>query len=131
MKKKLFSIIMCVLMVMCFMPTATFADLQAQGGTPAVESQSAGGESTGGQSTEGGQTDDTQLTETAPAAETTWIDAVSEQPAGYAKDTEQKIVTISSAEGLAWFAKQINSVNTKKQEMMLDSRDTQSILLIT
>ena len=50
MKKKLFSIIMCVLMVMCFMPTATFADVQV-----------------GGDSTATGE----QLTETQPTAEDT------------------------------------------------------------
>ena len=104
MKKKLFSIIMCVLMVMCFMPTATFADPLVEGDPPA----------TGGQTADGAQSDGVQPTETEPAVTTTWIDAVSEQPAGYANDTEQKIVTISSAEDLAWFAKQINSINTKQ-----------------
>lgn len=38
-----------------------------------------------------------------------WADAVTEQPAGYAVDADKRTVTISSAEGLAWFAKQINS----------------------
>ena len=45
----------------------------------------------------------------------TWADAVTEQPStGYSVDTDEKTVTISTAEGLAWFAKQINSWETTK-----------------
>lgn len=43
----------------------------------------------------------------ALAADDTWSDAVTEKPEGYAEDVEGN-VTISSAEGLAWFAKQVN-----------------------
>lgn len=34
----------------------------------------------------------------------TWADAVTEAPAGYRVDNGAKTVSISSAEGLAWFA---------------------------
>ena len=44
----------------------------------------------------------------------TWADAVTEQPVGYGIDETNKTLTISSAEGLAWFAKQINSVSEKQ-----------------
>lgn len=43
----------------------------------------------------------------ALAADDTWSDVVTEKPEGYAEDAEGD-VTISSAEGLAWFAKQVN-----------------------
>lgn len=43
----------------------------------------------------------------ALAADDTWSDAVTGKPEGYAEDEEGN-VTISSAEGLAWFAKQVN-----------------------
>lgn len=52
------------------------------------------------------------------AAETTegsktWTDSVTTQPDGYSIDESTKTVSISSAEGLAWFAKQINSTSAK------------------
>lgn len=37
----------------------------------------------------------------------TWADAVTEAPAGYRVDEDAQTVSISSAEGLAWFAKEI------------------------
>ena len=43
----------------------------------------------------------------ALAADETWLDVVTEEPEGYEEDAEGN-VTISSAEGLAWFAKQVN-----------------------
>lgn len=43
----------------------------------------------------------------ALAADDTWSDVVTEKPEGYAEDAEGD-VTISSAERLAWFAKQVN-----------------------
>lgn len=46
-------------------------------------------------------------------SEPTWADAVTVQPEGYAVDTEGKTVTISTAEGLAWFAKEINAWESK------------------
>lgn len=52
----------------------------------------------------------TLLPVTALAADLdTWADAVTAAPASYVIDTGAKTVTISSAEGLAWFAKEINS----------------------
>lgn len=52
------------------------------------------------------------------AAETTegsktWTDSVTTQPDGYSINESTKTVSISSAEGLAWFAKQINSTSAK------------------
>ncbi len=57
----------------------------------------------------------TLLPSTALAAEEgeTWAEAVMEKPTGYSVDTAEKTVTISNAEGLAWFAKEINSWESK------------------
>ena len=41
--------------------------------------------------------------------EGTWIEAVTECPNGYTADEENKKVTISSSEGMAWFAKQLQT----------------------
>lgn len=46
----------------------------------------------------------------------TWADAVMAAPASYVIDTGAKTVTISSAEGLAWFAKEINSWESKAED---------------
>ena len=43
----------------------------------------------------------------ALAADATWSEVVTEEPEGYEEDADGDI-TISSAEGLAWFAKQVN-----------------------
>ncbi len=41
-----------------------------------------------------------------------WQDIVTEQPDGYVVDSDNSKLTISSAEALAWFGKQVNSGNT-------------------
>ena len=75
--KKLFAIIMSVLMIACFMPSMAFADPPAGSETSAVTAK--------------------------------WEDIVASQPeTGYVVNDEAKTVTISSAEGLVWFAKQAN-----------------------
>ncbi len=47
----------------------------------------------------------------------TWADAVTEAPAGYRVDNGAKTVSISSAEGLVWFAKEINSWESKTDKV--------------
>ena len=48
-------------------------------------------------------------------ASSTWADAVTAVPAGYTIDESAKTVSISTAEGLAWFAKEINSWESKTE----------------
>ena len=49
------------------------------------------------------------------SADDTWSDMVTEEPEGYEEDNDGD-VTISSAEGLAWFAKQVNEGNSFKEK---------------
>ncbi len=54
---------------------------------------------------------ESQGANSALAAEGTWQEAVTSQPAGYVQDDSAKTVTISSAEGLAWLASKVNGAN--------------------
>lgn len=60
------------------------------------------------------------VTALAEEPTSTWAEAVQSQPQGYEVDIDTKTVNISTAEGLAWFAKEINSWESKAENEKTD-----------
>ena len=88
MKKRMLSIVMALTMILSLLPATALAAV-----TEVDDSET--------------YFDDT--TESFRICEDYWADIVTKAPAGYAADGKAKTVTISSPEGLAWWAKQVNS----------------------
>ena len=96
MKKKLLASLLTVAMLLTLLPVSALA-AGAEKSAPAV------------QIVPNTETWYDEASRAFMTRDTYWRDVVSEQPAGYTVDAENKTVTIASAAALAWWAKQVNA----------------------